>query len=284
MEMQLDQFYTKDSVAKDLTKEYTNILTKIGYSFDNILFIEPSAGYGCFLRSVEEEGLNIRAFDIEPKNKDVKKKDFLKENIKINGEGDCVIIGNPPFGKKGGTAIKFIIKSLEYTDTIGFILPNTFTKYLTQKALPNDLKLVLTYKVQKNAFYTEKGDFDVNCVFQVWTKRDSDINDKRIKKQPPITHKDFILYQYNNTKQALKYFNYDWDIAIFNQGYGEYPNFKYRSIDCNKRKQWLFVKVSSQKVLSNIKKIDFDLLANGNTTIKGFRKADFVKEYQRLYG
>ncbi len=43
------------------------------------------------------------------------------------------------------------------------------------------------------------------------------------------------------------------------------------------------MKARNKKILANIKKMDFQKLADMNTTVKGFRKADFVAEYKRLY-
>lgn len=281
----LDQFFTKIEISEKYTNYVLKILKEENFNYKKSLFIEPSAGYGCFLDVFKRKGIKIKAFDIDPKKRNIQKKDFLKQKIKINRNKDeIVVIGNPPFGKRGKTALEFIKTSLNYANFVCFILPNIFRKYSMQKLLPNDIKIIFEKELPKNSFYTEqKENVDIGCVFQIFTNKNSKIKDKRIRKQPPISHPDFELYQYNNTKEALKFFKKDFDIAVFSQGYGEYPTIKTKSSDCSKKKQWLLIKAKKTDVLSKIKKIDFKKLANRNTTVKGFRKADFVQEYIRLY-
>ena len=281
----LSQFFTKDQISKYFVQEVFSTLKKENFDLNTFLFIEPSAGYGCFLDNIKEKKFRIKAYDIDPKKAEIEKKDFLIENLNIRQKQNIIIIGNPPFGKYGKTALDFVNKSFEYAEFVCFILPNNFQKYSMQRLLSPDIKIIYQKNLPKNSFYTEENEnVDIGCVFQIFTKEDTKQKDKRIRERPPITHKDFILYQYNNTKEALKYFRKDFDIAIFSQGYGKYPTFKTKAKDCDKKKQWLLVKCKNKKVLSNIKKMNLEKLANKNTTVKGFRKADFVLEYIKLYG
>lgn len=280
----LDQFFTKEDVSKECVKSTISILNQFDIDIDNSLFVEPSAGYGCFLDNIQEKGMSIKGYDIDPKRRDVIKNDFLKQDLNFNDK-KVVIIGNPPFGSKGKTALDFIKKALEYGDFVCFILPNNFQKYSMQRLLPQEIRIVYQRKLPKNSFYIvreRKREVDIGCIFQILTKKNGN-KDLRIRKKPDISHNDFFLYQYNNTPQALRYFDNDFDIAVFNQGYGKYPTIKTKAEDCNKRKQWLLIKAKNNTILSNIKKMDFKKLADNNTTVKGFRKADFVAEYKRLY-
>lgn len=281
----LDQFFTKPQVSKICVKDMLSLLEYEGISLAEMHFIEPSAGNGCFLDNLKEENLSTEAYDIQPRRKDIKKNDFLLHKIKTTHKKDhTIIIGNPPFGKAGRTALKFIIQGFSYSNFVCFILPNNFQKYSMQRLLPNDVKIIHQKSLPQKSFYTDKNlNVDIGCVFQVLTKSSTKEQDKRIRTKPLITHPDFILYQYNNTQQALKYFKEDFDIAIFNQGYGKYPDFRYKASDCNKKKQWLLIKCKNKRVLARVKRMDFKSIANKNTTVKGFRKGDFVEEYSRLY-
>ncbi|MCE8163746.1 MAG: hypothetical protein I3273_05795 [Candidatus Moeniiplasma glomeromycotorum] len=44
-------------------------------------------------------------------------------------KNNYVVLGNPPFGKKGKLALNFVNKAAKYIDTIGFILPLTFRRW-----------------------------------------------------------------------------------------------------------------------------------------------------------
>ena len=282
----MDQFFTKPEISMRCVKDVLSLLGDENIPIKQLLFIEPSAGNGCFLDNLNEQGLKFQAYDIEPRRDSITNRDFLTQEIAINKpKAKTIIIGNPPFGKAGKMAFNFIIQGFYYSDFVCFILPNNFQKYSMQRLLPDDVRIIYQKELPRYSFYTDEcQDVDIGCVFQVLTRRKTKRRDKRIKTKPPIEHSDFILYQYNNTKGALKYFECDFDIAIFNQGYGKYPDFKTNADECDKKKQWLLVKCKNVTVLNRVKKMDFAKLANRNTTVKGFRKADFVGEYNKLYG
>ena len=280
------QFYTKNKIASNcidyLYKHLENFLT------EDILFLEPSAGYGCFYDELKKRNKKIKGYDIEPKHKKIKKMDFLSfeifEEMKKFKKKKIVIIGNPPFGKKSKMAIDFFNKASLFSDLICFILPNQFKKYSTHSKLNKNFKLIKEIDLEKNSFYTElKKDYDINCVFQIWTKLKTNFKNLRIKKKPKITHKDFKMFQYNNTKQALKIFDNDFDFGIFSQGYGNYKTLIFDKNKMNKKKQWLLFKAKNKKILERLKKMDFEKLSKMNTTIPGFRKGDVVKEYEKKF-
>ena len=107
----LDQYYTNPKIC-DL------IIRKIFSFFPNVknsCFLEPSAGSGNFVNSLIKMNIskkNIIALDIEPfENPSILKFDYL--NYKPNVLMDkLVIIGNPPFGKRGKLALSFLNKAL----------------------------------------------------------------------------------------------------------------------------------------------------------------------------
>jgi hypothetical protein len=132
-----DQFYTNPLTAKKLTSIFAEEVKKLGYQ--KINFLEPSAGTGNFLEAIREISKNnsfiskkILAFDIEPKSdkENIVKTNFLKVPLTkyLKKRNNWVVIGNPPFGKKGKLALNFVNKSAEVIDTIGFILPLTFRR------------------------------------------------------------------------------------------------------------------------------------------------------------
>ena len=280
----LDQFNTNPSVARACVGHVLHALNRLGECPDT--YIEPAAGTGSFVAALLSLGLPVQAYDIDPRFPSVIRKDFLRDRIRPRGRASSrAIVGNPPFGRRGRTAIAFLERALHCAFVVGFVLPRQFAKYGTQKRVPRDARLVFQETLPARSFSTEDGTaVSVGCVFQVWTRFRTSLPDLRLREKPPITHDDFILYQYNNTEKALKCFEEDFDLAIFNQGYGAYPTFRSDAAGCEKNKQWLLVKAKSAEALSRIKGMDYRALSEGNTVVPGFRKADFVREYIRLYG
>lgn len=287
----LDQFYTKPDIADICIKYCLDNFSDVFHK--KINYLEPSAGTGSFIKALEKNKIsrkNIFGYDLDPRDSNIIKNDYLKEEIKIFKEKDfnkskIIVIGNPPFGNRSKIAIDFINQSLNYAETVAFILPNQFKKYSAQSKINDKLKLIGQLELPLNAFFTEnKKDYKVGCVFQIWTTVKTTHKDKRIRISPPVTHDDFILYQYNNTKEARWTFDTDWDIAVFCQGYGDYDKI-YTQKDkelLSFNKQYIFIKANNKKALSILKKIDYNRLSQDNTTIPGFRKNNLVSEYIRL--
>lgn len=284
---QKGQFYTKNEVAEFCVDEIFNSINNI-LPKKKILFLEPSAGYGCFYDELKKRNKDIVGFDIEPKHKQIKKLNFLSfdlfNEIKKLNYKNIVVVGNPPFGKKSDLAIKFFNRASLFTNFICFIVPNQFKKYSTHSKLNKNFKLIKELKLKKNSFYTEMNkNYDVNCVFQIWTSLNTHFKDLRIRQKPKIRHKDFEMFQYNNTKEALKVFDNDFDFGVFSQGYGDYKKIYINKEEMSKKRQWLLFKAKNKKVLENLKSLDFEKLSKDNTTIPGFRKNDVVREYVRKF-
>lgn len=281
-----DAFYTKRSVALEC---YNIIKATLGEFINKkTLWIEPSAGDGSFLDAIEGKKFG---FDICPQRSDIKKLDFLEdeliiEKIKLTFK-HTIIIGNPPFGKRSSKAIEFFNRSTQYASTVAFILPNQFKKYSVQSKLNKDFKLIKETVLDSNSFLANDKDYDVRCVFQIWTLLDTPLADLRIKEAPKIKHKDFEMFQYNNTTPALKYFDkgiYGWDFAVPRQGFYDY-SLRIEDVNClNKKVQWIFFKARNKKILKRLKGLDFEKLARNNTSILGFGKHDVVSEYTNIYG
>jgi hypothetical protein len=86
---------------------------------------------------------------------------------------DCVVYGNPPFGRQASLAKQFIQHAATKAKWIAFILPRSFTKPSMQKAGPPSFHLVASMTLPDNSFRLNDRPYDVPCVFQVWTRRDS---------------------------------------------------------------------------------------------------------------
>ena len=231
---------------------------------------------------------NKLGFDIDPQNENIKYLDFLKDKINFGNKksSNIIFLGNPPFGKRASKAIDFINRANIYASFIAFILPNQFKKYSTHSKLNENLKLIYEKELAENSFLFNNKDYKIRTVFQIWTKLDNIATNLRIKDPPKIKHEDFEMFQYNNTPQALKYFNktiYNWDFAVPRQGYYDYNLRIENEKDLNKKIQWIFFKAKNKKIIARLKALNFEKLAKNNTSILGFGKHDVVKEYIKIY-
>ncbi len=278
----LDQFYTKSSISDEIVKTILELLP----SAKKWKYIEPSAGTGNFINSLIKQNISsqkIKAYDLDPKAKGIIKTNYLTKKIKFVEER--IIIGNPPFGKRGKKALKFLNKALNESPYVAMIFPNMFNRYMIQKQININAKLIHSQQLPNNSFILNGKEYVVRCVFQIWTTKTTYAKDLRIKKAPQIRHLDFQTWIHNNTKNTLKYFDkkkYGWDFASYRQGYYNYKEIITDPKDLVKNRQYFFIKAKNKKILNILKKIDYDKLSQSNTQIKGFSTSDFVKEYKRI--
>lgn len=289
-EKKLGQFYTKPEIAK---KCYDFVIDTL-QNISKVQFIEPSAGTGSFFCLLPDKHIQYNknkyktrlGFDIDPKENQIEKKDFLIDDLdtdRILPRNRVVVIGNPPFGNRSKLAISFFNKATEYSNTIAFIVPLQFRKWSVHSKLDKEFKLIRELPLNKNSFTFKNKEYSVGCVFQIWTKSNTKYRNMRILTKPQIQHRDFKMWQYNNTKEARKYFDYVWDFAVVRQGYYNYTKLITCKTELDQRKQWIFFKANNNIILQRLKTLDFIQLSKNNTTIPGFGKADVVKEYTRLY-
>lgn len=279
----LDKFYTKPSIAEYISKN--RLVEAI---LDRSFTFECSAGGGAFMPYCQV------GYDILPEAEGIIQSDFLeldieKELKKLNVEGKKIAcLSNPPFGKRCSLAIDFFNKCSDVCDYIIFVIPRTFTKYSIQKQLDSRMKLVYSELLPENSFTFMGNDYDVRCVVQIWCKEAK--IDLRRKTAPPIKHADFETYQYNNTPEALKFFDverYPWQFAVYRQGYQDYSvRFYPKDVeDMPKNKQYMFINPLSDKAYKRLHdEIDYSELSKINLSTPGFGKNDLVEYYIEFYG
>lgn len=278
----LDKYYTKESIAKDCYEHLKLVIQSLGIQLDQVVFVEPSAGSGAFLKQIKEQSIG---FDIAPASSEIIKNDFLTQDLRAHlPTGKKIIfIGNPPFGKKSSLAIEFINKALSYSNVVGFIVPIQFRKWSAQSKIDADARLVFDMSLPENAFEIVGKDYNLRCCFQVWATDVDSGSDLRIKEKPSTSHKDFEIYQYNRTEQAEKFFDYEWDFAVPRQGFQDYTVKVFTKDDCDKKQQWIFFKAKNKTVLKRLLSLDFVKLSKKNIGTPGFGKADVVNEYVEKY-
>lgn len=301
----LDKYYTRSEIAEGCLDALYEKLGGMGglpdkglgelNSFRDVVrsgmhpaakffFVEPSAGAGAFYDLLPDT--RRLGMDICPtwSRTDILKQDFLEwEPAGLPKPNQTVVIGNPPFGRRGSSAVDFFKKSASFADTVAFVVPVSFRKFSIQRQLPQSFKLVGWKELPQDAFELPDGsNYRVNAEFQIWSKLAGFKTDFRLHARPPITHSDFELRQYNNTTAALKVFDLEFDFAVPCQGYQDYSRRETKSADCEKHKQWMLFKAQSRKVLERLLAIDFEKMAFKVATVTpGFRKNDVVAEYEK---
>lgn len=283
MQNSLDQFYTKSEVASACWKHFKDTLLTLNRSLSDLFFVEPAAGTGAFYKLLpSEKRLGI---DLAPKCNGVKSQDFLEVTDCPFTPTDTVIIGNPPFGKRGKLAIDFFNHAAGLANIIAFIVPVNFRKFGTHKQLDASMRFISKLSLPRDAFYLDTGkSHSVNTEFQIWTRLVSTHPDMRQYKPLPIRHQDFQIWQYNNTPDALKVFQNPFDFAVPCQGWQDYSRRETHEKRCERNKQWMLLKANDPNVLSRLMCIDYGYLAQEcATAVPGFRKGDLVKAYSDHY-
>lgn len=280
--MGLDKFYTQ----KHVSKQCFDFLHKQLNISDEATYLEPSAGAGSFLDLLT----NYVALDIAPEDDRITEQDYL---LYTTDKTDYITIGNPPFGNRSRLATDFFNKAASMSDVIAFIVPVSFMKWSVQKNLSANFALHSYMYLEPESFSSNGEPYSVRTVFQIWVKKgskyDNGIN-LRLTKQPPISHKDFNIWQYNATPQAIKYVEEDWEYATYRQGYHDYnkiftkEDYTYikEKMTGAKKQQFFFIKPLTEDARNVILNMDFNALAERNTATPGFGKGDFVSYYTEL--
>jgi predicted RNA methylase len=160
----LDKFYTKKEIAIDL-------ISKVNLDKSTRIVIDPCCGDGSFYSNINFTKIGI---DISPDIEGVIKHDFLTwdfTNLRFKSN-EIVVISNPPFGKQGSLALKFIKRCSLFSDTIAFILPLSFAKVSMKNKIPEYFHLEYEEILPDNSFLLDGVDYDVKCVFQIWKKKE----------------------------------------------------------------------------------------------------------------
>ena len=244
-------------------------------------WVEPSAGRGAFYKLLPSHART--GIDLDPRYEGVERADFLEWECTIGPSADVVVIGNPPFGKRGELAARFMNKAMSIADTVGMILPCCFLRYDGQRRINPAARLIRSTPISRDAFVLPNGErYDVQTVFQVWTMRNDIGDDMRQTAPLPTHHEDFDLWQYNNTAAAVKVFDNPFDFAVPCQGRQDYTRRETDRERCELTKQWMLINPKTERAREVLLYcIDYEELAySSQTRTPGFRKGTLVRAYE----
>jgi len=248
-----EQYYTPLDTAQEL---YETTLLIVGDNFDN--FVEPSAGKGAFLACMPPD--KRIGIDIDPLGKEIVEQDFFNF---VWPEGRTITIGNPPFGRRGKLAMKFLNISADNSEVVAFILPAIFSKFTFINRVHPYMHLIHEVPVT----------VEVNCVFQIWEKS-TELRPKIVK---PTSCDDFdmIHRHYSRTspdeRERLK--SYDFAISQI-EG-------KIRNCEDVTGGSVYFIKdnTTTKSVRSVMERVDFSGLSIHHVGATSLTKADIVEGY-----
>lgn len=189
-----DQFFT----PIDLAKKCFSIVKEKIEGVDNYTFIEPSVGSGNFLLLLPEGSIGL---DIENNCSGTIVCDYL--NWFPSDTKKYIVIGNPPFGLRGHTALKFINHSCEFAEYVCFILPKIFDSdgkgNITNRI--KKYKLIYTENISDKFITVDSKAVFINCVFQIWKRSEVvSSNDPRSMPTAPLRSMPMVVSSDDNIK------------------------------------------------------------------------------------
>lgn len=235
------------------------------------LIVEPSAGDGAFLDLLPQD--RRIGIDLEPRRSDIMASDFLQ--WQPTTEGDRVLVlGNPPFGRRGALAVRFMTHAATFADVIAFILPRSFNKDTFQERVPSAFHLISSRNCDDH-FLIDGRQRAVRTVFQVWQRGETPR--PRIKR--PSQHAHFTLRHAHLSRTSdadLAHLRNEYDFTIPQVG-SRFAPCDVRSVE--RGSHW-FVKAHVPDVRETFERLDFTFLADMNVAHTSLSKADIVQAYE----
>lgn len=171
-----DKFYTPQDTVNQLLNMVSTMYPLD--SFDTI--IEPSAGDGAILKPLEtrldaiDYKGTIHSYDLIPEADGIQRMNWLERRDENGDESNGImyynkcdkktafgrnslVIGNPPFGRNGSLALKFINESASFARVIAFIVPLSFMKASRQNSIDEWFHVDACEKVVDDAYILPDG-------------------------------------------------------------------------------------------------------------------------------
>ncbi len=231
-----EQFYTPSDTAAAVVSRLATFVD----SFSDRVVLEPAGGTGAFIDAARAHGVrDIVSWDIEPHHSDVRKGDFLRQSLDIQG---AVTVSNPPFGRNNSLAVPFFNHAAQASEYICFVVPRSWRKWSVINRLDERFELIDDYDLDIN--YVDVNGHDAyaknnlrTCV-QTW-RRGTQL-------RPAIRVEDRGYVQRSNPLEA------DISMTVFGYGCGtvktEFPRVPNTT--------QMFLKVQSPAVLKALAAID----------------------------
>jgi len=156
-----DQHFTNDALALQLTR---SLVDRIDPRRTR-RYLEPACGTGAFVRALlacNVPQCQIQTVDIDPQFNP----DFVGDFLTIIPAfiSSAIVIGNPPFGRSGALARKFINHAARFAPWVCMIVPRSMYAAHNCGNLDSRLDLIYEREVPVGAF----SDTNTRCNWQEW--------------------------------------------------------------------------------------------------------------------
>lgn len=266
-----EQFFTQPETAIQLSEwikdqPWFSKVTEI---------IEPSAGDGVWLTHLPV----TQAYDLEPKSDKVTQADYLK--TKIDYKPGSLMVGNPPFGRMGTLAMKFVQKGCKEVDFIAFILPASFGKSSIKRRVPKSFHLIHQTDMLNETFRFERDGRKVPVVFQVWQRKDE------MRKDPVMLDKcaDFHFVKVkSNAKGPATPAPVGADLAIctHGSGYGKIILNHYSHLN-TRTHRFIKSKIDPNLLASRLLFLNWKEIAKYTVGAPCISTKEIVEAYEKVY-
>lgn len=233
-----EQYYTPKATAIEILFNLDGMIPDLK---DRSL-LEPAGGTGSFIHAAKEIGIHkIVSYDIEPHHPEVKKGNFLEQEISL---ANAITVTNPPFGRNNSLSIPFFNHAAKYSEYIVFIVPRSWRKWSVQNKLDRRFFLIRDEDLEigyedVNGINGYKNNHLRTCI-QYWKKSDE-------KLRPIYEVKDMGIVSKCSFQDA------DVSLTIFGYGCGtvktEFPR--------KPNTTQMFLKLHHPQALDALQSVDF---------------------------
>ena len=255
----LDQYFTKSEVVY-------RCLGELGDLSRYDLIIEPSAGNGAFLQSINHA--NIIGIDIDPQHESVVEADWLKYDIPDEYHS-VLVVGNPPYGQYHKLSSAFIRRAMSFKNvcTIAFILPNVYRKHTRQRVIPKDWRILSILELGRDCFTLDGKDYHVPTSFFV------------LDRSLGLDLRVCVPHEVTGTRDFDFATQKDFDVFVF----GASPKRVITNPKPNNRGYYLKAKVPVKTLVDRIQNIDWKGNSCANGGVYWLTKYEFAEQYDRQY-
>lgn len=262
--IELDKFYTNEEIIYNIIKEIKHVNED---KYKDYLFIEPSAGDGALLRTMDKLNLKYEAFDLAPEREGITQQDFLQFNSEKYQDKKVITFMNPPFGVNAGLVKKFFNKASEFSDEIWIIAPRSIKREGIKSKLNPYFKMVTCVDLPKNSFLLNGKPYDVPCCFSIWVKTDE-------KQDYDVRTKSELFEIVKDPAQA--------DLVVIRSG-GRTGQLVEAGKIVASNVRYIKILKDHDKVVEAFETMDYQKIANENAGQRSLNRSEIIKLVEEAY-